>query len=195
MGLHPDEKKDLVRHFSNRARKADIIGTRLIAPKKYDENGDPIKPNDDGTLQKSQIFDFSLTQARFLKAWKDCEWDFDKACEAAKVDPLWAKKLANSINAKNYRQEEERDQILAQIPSKTWVTARYTEAALGHSEPSQTQQWGLDRVKEIVMPKAAANVQINNVLAMPALPPEVLDQLKSIAHQAALETKSDDAAA
>lgn len=187
----PSEKKELLRHFSNRARKPAFRGRRLLVPKKYDASGELIAPPPNGHLTSSQLFNWNLDEARFLKAWKESDWDFDKACELTHSEPSWARKLIGSVNAVNYRQEEQRDALLAQIPNKTWVTARYTEAALGLSDPSETQQWGLDRVREIVIPKAAPNVQINNVLAMPALSEDTLAQLKAIAHKEALESTDE----
>src|ERR1043166_2895146 len=170
--LYPDEKKELVKHFSGRSRKALLSHSRLFVPKKYDNKGRPVKITEDGKLPRRHVFELTLREATFLKAWKENAWDFDKACEKSNVDAAWAQKFSRSLDAENYRQEDERDEILSQIPTKTWITARYTAAGLGIESPSDDQKWGIDRVKEVVIPKTTISVQINNVLQMPALTPD-----------------------
>lgn len=178
--LDHDEKKTLVKHFSGRSRRALLVKSRLLVAKKYDNKGNPVEPSEDGKLTHRQVFDLTLKEARFLKSWKENGWDFDKACKERDVDPLWAKKFSRSLDAQNYQKEDERDEILAQIPTKTWITARYTAASLGLEKPDDNQKWGIDRVKEVVIPRTNVNVHVGNILQLPALSPEQESALRQL---------------
>ncbi len=178
--LFPEEKKALVKHFSGRSRKALLSHSRLIVSKKYDNQGNPVKPNPQGLVPHRHVFELTLKEASFLKAWKESQWDFDKACEKANVEFDWAKKFSRSLDAQNYRQEDDRDEILSQIPTKTWITARYTAAGLGIESPNDDQKWGIDRVKDVVIPRTSVGIQINNVMQLPALSPEQEAALRAL---------------
>lgn len=177
--VYPDEKKALVKHFSGRSRKALLSRNRVLVPKKYTNQGKRIEANAEGLVARRHIFDLSIKEAQFLKAWKENSWNFRKAVEVTAVSPWWAKRFHRSLDARNYRQEDERDEILANIPTRTWVTARYTAAAIGVEKPSEEQKWGIQGAERIVMPKGPS-IQINNVLMMPKLTPEQEAQLRSL---------------
>lgn len=181
MALFPDEKQSLVKHFSGRSRKASLTRTnRLQVAKKYDNKGKRVEPSENGLVPRRHVFDLSIKEASFLKVWKENDWDFRKAVETTMVKPWWAKHFVQSLDARNYRQEDERDEILAQIPTKTWITARYTAASIGLERPTEEQKWGIQGAERIVMPKGPAVQITNNILNMPKLTPEQEAQLRSL---------------
>lgn len=180
MSLH-DENKALVKHFSGRSRRALLANSHLLVAKKYEDDGSPVVPAEDGRLTPKQVFDLTRKEARFLKAWKEANWDFDKACSVSNVNPEWAKGFTRSIDAVNYQKEDERDENLAQIPTKTWITARYTAAGLGLEKPDEDRKWGIDRVKEIIIPRTNVNVHVGTVLQLPSLSTEQESELRRFA--------------
>jgi hypothetical protein len=157
--MFPDdqqEKRELVRHFSDRSRKAIRIGNRILVPRVLDDAGEPVNP-----AKPRHLWDFNLKEARFLKALQDAQGDLSKACREAQVDPRWARQFLRTRKSVQYLQEEDHKAKLAAVATPTWVKAMYVSAALGESVPTEEQQWAVDKLKDIVLPKAAG-IQINN---------------------------------
>ena len=135
--MYKDEKKALVNHFSGRSPRTILTNrNHLLVAKKYEDDGSPVK-----VMKHSKIYDLNLREATFLWKWKESDWDFDKAVDQAQVKVEWARKFTRSLVAENYRKEDERDAILSEIPTPTWIKARYAEAGLGLVEPTDNQKW------------------------------------------------------
>jgi hypothetical protein len=153
------EKRELIRHFSNRSRKAIRIGNRILVPRVLDDQGQPI----DFTVEKPRhVWDFNLKEARFLKALQDASGDLSKACREARVEPAWARRFLRSQKSVQFLAEETQKQKLAAVATPTFIKAELVRAAIGESNPSDNQKWGLEKLKDIVIPRQGTNVQINN---------------------------------
>ncbi len=189
-----DETKALVKHFSGRSRRAKLVKNRILVCAKYDNDGKPVKVSPAGEVEARHLYDLTIKEATFLKTWKESAWDLEAAAVSCNVPSAWAKQFAKSLTADNYRKEDERDEILAQIPTKTWITARYTAASLGLEKPDDDQKWGIDRVKEIVVPKTNINVSVGTVLQFPALSPDQEAELRRLGDSIATTGEAQNAA-
>jgi hypothetical protein len=170
MAYSSDEKKALVKRFSNRSRKAAIVGNRLIAPRLFDGQGDPLPP--EKTIEKP--YSFNLREAAFLVAVRDSDGDIDVAIQKSGVDAAWAKRFLKRKSAGDFLSEDQHYGALAQIASLPWVKGKITAAVIGEEQLNETQKWGLERLEKINNPKISVNqfnTQTNNFYQMPELPP------------------------
>lgn len=174
MRFSPDEKKTLVRKFSNKSRQAALIGNRLIAPRVFDDKGSPLS----GREAIEKPYSFNLREAAFLVALRDSKGDFDKAVKETSADPAWAKRFLQRKNSQAFLSEDEHYAALAQIASMPWVKGKIAAAVLGEEDPTETQRWGLERLEKINTPKGVAIQIQNNTFQMPQLPPEQLEKAR-----------------
>jgi hypothetical protein len=177
------DPKELVKHFSNRSRKAAKVGNRLLVPRTLDSEGHPLPTTELGNPK--YVWNFTLKEARFLRALRESNGNFDKATAETGVDVQWAKKFLQKKSAIDFLAEDDHNAALAEIASPMWVKGKLVSVALAEEVPTDEQKWAIDRLKDIVMPKNAPSVQINNVLVMPTLSAEQLAKLKALGDELA----------
>lgn len=175
MPFNADERKDLVRNFSNRARKAATVGNRIVVPRLFDVEGNPLS----GDETTKAPYTFNLKEAAFLMALRNSGGDIDKAIENAKADPAWARRFLQRKNSQAFLSEDEHYAALAEIASMPWVKGKIVAAVVGEETPTETQKWGLERLEKINTPRISAQVNIqNNTFQMPQLPPEQSEKVR-----------------
>lgn len=126
------------------------------------------------------MWDFNLKEARFLKAYQDSNLNLEEACGKSGVEPQWAKKFLQNKSAVEFLAEDNHNAALAEIASARWVKGELASVAIGEKDPTDNQKWAIDKLKDIVIPKASAHVSIQqNVYQMPQLPPEKAEEARA----------------
>lgn len=184
-------KQKLVNQFKTPAREAYLDDTnKILVPRLFDDNGDLIRADKVGGRY---LLKFNLREAHFLKALRDHDGDMKAACEAISITIDDGKAILKSKAVQHYLKEQYYESQLAQVVSPQWVKAVLTEVALGITDPTDNQKWGIKELKEFVLPKGGPQVQINNIWNTPKLTAEEESKLREMAEKA-LETEAKDAA-
>jgi hypothetical protein len=173
---NPDESKKLVAEFSDRSRKAVLSGNKALIPLKYDDQGE-ILTEETFDIRK-HLKRLSLLDLRFLKMWRDCQWDTAKACEKSGIDPKKAERLAKRLQC--FREEEARTKALAEIPTPSWVAAKHLENVYSN-ELEDGQRDSLKELAKITgayKPTTSVSVQVS--LEKPAWTPEQEAKLREV---------------
>lgn len=175
--------RSLVTQFNTPARQAARIGKEILVPRLFDSHGKPLPKEKIGARH---LLRFNLKQAQFLQELKETGGDLAASCGKCGVTEDWAKRFLRRTKTRYYLQEHQFEAQLAKVATPDWLKAVYAEAALGKADPTDTQKWGIDRLKEIVIPKQAANINIqNNVFSLPKLSRDEEVRLKILADEMA----------
>jgi len=186
-----DETKELVKEVSDRARKPILRGKEVLVPLKFDE---------DGELLTQETFDarkhlkrLSLDDLRFLKAWREAEWNVEKACEKSGYELKKAEKLAKRLQV--FREEDAQTKALAEIPTPAWISAKHVENVYNGGQLEDSERDSLKELAKISGAyKTAATVNIQqNVFNLPSLAPEDEARVRALADSLAIETQIVDA--
>jgi hypothetical protein len=168
MRFKPDEKKELVRHFSNRSRKAVIVGGRIAVPQVLSKRGEPLPTQKIGWRH---VWDWTLREARFLSAFQKSGWDFEKTRSELDEEPEWAAKFVKRQSVLSYQIEEDQKKALAAVPTPDWIKAMHVRNVLGLEKIADEKMESMKELRSIVIPKQITPLQVNN-FNFPALSPE-----------------------
>lgn len=182
-----DETKKLVKEVSDRSHKPIQRGNAVLVPLKFD---------DDGELLNQETFDarkhlkrLSMDDLRFLKAWREAEWDTEKALEKTGIPGDKAKRLISRLQV--FREEDAKTKALAEIPTPSWISAKHVENVYNGGEMEDSERDSLKELAKISGAyKTAATVNIqHNVFNLPSLPPEQEAKVRALADSLAIEAE------
>lgn len=186
-----EETKQLLTEVSDRSRKPIHRGKEVLVPLKFD---------DDGELLTQQTFDarkhlkrLSMDDLRFLKAWREAEWNTEKACEKTGFEIKKAERLAKRLQV--FRDEDAQTKALAEIPTPSWISAKHVENVYNGGEMEDSERDSLKELAKIsgaYKTAAVVNIQ-HNVFNLPSLAPEDEAKVRALADSLAIETQIVDA--
>ena len=174
-----DESDALVRTFSDSARKVLKVGRDYLVPRKIDDDGVPLTPETFDA--RKHLKRLNLGDLRFLKAWREAEWDTGKACEKIGITQDKVKRLVKKLQV--FREEDARVKVLADIPTPNWIAAKHVEnvyegGVLDDSERDSLKE--LAKISGAYKNTSTVNIQ-TNVFNMPKLSEEAMAKLKEFA--------------
>lgn len=179
--MSQEEKRQLLRHFTDISRKPAIVGKTAVIPKLLDEDGDLRT----AWATPDSTYRLSFAQLHFLKTFEESK-DFEKACVAAKRTLEWGKDfLAKHQAAGGYLWEKEKIKQLSIVATPEWTKAKAVEGVTGVWKPDKAQVECLKLVKDINYPKASFTFQANTYLEMPALTVEQEQEIRHLADRLA----------
>lgn len=167
------KRENLAAAVNDASRHITIRGKQAIVPLKFDEEGNP------ATADKLLFRRLSLSDLRFLSAWRDCHWDVDAALQKTGISPDKRDRLIKKLAC--FREEDARVKALCEIPTPSWIAAKHVQnvyegGALGDSEHKSLSE--LAKI-EGAYKQAAVSTQIN-VFNLPELPPEQAARIKEV---------------
>jgi hypothetical protein len=189
---HQDESKRLVQEFSDKARKVLKTGPNYLVPQKYSDDGTPLDSNTFDA--RKHLKRLSLGDLRFLKTWRDAGWDVIKVREVTGLDEAKIKRLVRKLQV--FKNEDARTQVLADIPTASWIAAKHVENVYNGGELEDSERDSLKELAKIAgayKNTSTVNIQ-NNVFALPKLTPEAMEKIKSFADSQADIVETDLAA-
>lgn len=175
--MDSQEKKDLLRHFTDKTRKPALIGSKAIIPKLFENDGD-LRVQ---WATPDSTYNLSFAQLHFLKTFETTQ-DLDLACLAAHRTIDWGKTfLAKHQSCGGYLWEKEKIKQLSVVATPEWTKAKAVEGVMGTWKPDKAQVECLKLVKDINYPKAALSITHNTILQMPTLSPEQESEIRKFA--------------
>ena len=180
------KRENLAKVVNDASRKVTIRGKQTIVPLKFDEDGEIATP------ERLVIKRLSLSDLRFLKSWREKNWDLDAAISELSIDRPKAERLAKRLAC--FRNEDYKVKALASIPTPEWIAARHVENIYEGGNLEDSQHKSLQELAKIegAYKQQAPSTQIN-VFNLPDLPPEQARQVKEVFDTIA--TKENDVAA
>lgn len=172
----PGEKKKLASVVNDASRKITIRGSQAIVPLKYDKDGNPVQ-----RIQSQYLKRLTLDDLRFLKAWKESDWNLDAAVKKTNVSQERALHLAKKLQV--FREEDAITRSLAEIPTPSWIAARHVENVLDGGQLEDSEQKSLQELAKIQGAYKNTSTQINiqqNFLQRPTLSPEQEKEVRQI---------------
>lgn len=178
-----EKDASLTSAVNSRARKITLRGKHTIVPLLFDEEGEP------ATVDTLILKRLTILDLRFLKAWKECAWNVEKACEMAGVTRDKASSLIRRLQV--FREEDAKVKALAEIPTPTWIKAKHVENIYSGGTLEDSQQKSLSELAKIEGAyKNQATVNLTqNVFNLPKLTPEVEAEFRQLAEKA-IETEA-----
>lgn len=181
-----DELRSLANELNDRSRKTLVSHGQAIVPLKFDEEGE-IPETPDRILFKK----LNLNDLRFLKAWREADWDVSKAREKFDLDkPVQLtdeqiKRLVKKLQP--FREEEAKVKALCQIPTPDWIAAKHVENVYDGGQLDESSHKSLQELAKIEGAyKNNLNVSVTqNVFNLPKLDAETEAKLKVLAQQEA----------
>jgi hypothetical protein len=171
-------KENLEKVINDKARKIHIRGKTAIVPLKFDKDGEIASVD-------SRIFKrLSLTDLRFLKVWKEENWDISKAGQRSGLENEKVERLVRRLSC--FREEDAKVKALCEIPTPSWIAAKHVENIYDGGTLEDSQHKSLSELAKIEGAyKTTANLNITqNVFNLPAMAPEIEAKLKEIAEHA-----------
>lgn len=166
---------------NDRSRHITIRGKEAIVPLKFDEDGNP------ATVDKLIFKRLSLTDLRFLKVWRDEQWDVAKAVALCQIPSDKAERLIKKLAC--FREEDARVRALCEIPTPDWIAAKHVENVYNGGAVTDSEHKSLSELAKIEGAyKQQAQTQIN-VFNLPKLTPEVEEKFKKLAEES-LDTEA-----
>lgn len=166
------ERENLESAVNDKSRHIEIRGKQAIVPLKFDEDGEL------ATVDKLIFKRLSLDDLRFLKVWREAEWNTEVAIQKTAISPDKAERLIKKLAC--FRQEDARVKALCQIPTPDWIAAKHVEN-LYNPTLEDSQHKSLQELAKIEGAyKQVAQTQIN-VFNLPKMAPEVEAKLKQLA--------------
>jgi hypothetical protein len=167
--MDSEEKKELLQHFEDGARKPAIIGKTAIIPKLFEDDGDLRT----AWATPDSTYRLSFAQLHFLKTFEDTQ-SLEKACVAAHRSIDWGRDfLVKHQSVGGYLWERAKIKQLSTVATPDWTKAKAVEGVMGTWKPDKAQVECLKLVKDINFPKAALSITQNNTfLQIPKMSPE-----------------------
>lgn len=157
--------EDLAKVVNDKSRRITIRGKQAIVPLKFDEDGNP------ATADKLIFKRLSLTDLRFLRDWREAEWDVAKATEKSGLDPSKVERLIKKLQC--FREEDAKVKALAEIPTPSWIKAKHVENIYNPTllDSQQKSLSELAKIEGAYKTSPLVNIQ-NNFFSKPSLTPE-----------------------
>lgn len=172
----PNEKKELVRHFSDKSRRTVKSGNSYLVPHKFSPEGEVL--DDKNFRINRDLSKLNLNDLRFLKLWQSHGWDEVKTLEKCNLHPDQAKKTFKKLAY--FKVEDARVRALAEQATPEMVLAKDVEN-IETGKLSDSQHKSLDRVAKIVGAFKTTEVNIQqNIFQMPPLPPQQAEELRRV---------------
>ena len=172
-------EEHLERAINDRSRRVTIRGKQAIVPLKFDEDGNP------ATSEKLIFKRLSLNDLRFLKTFRECEWDVDKTCK--KLGVAYADVVSTIKKVSCFREEDARVKALCEIPTPSWISAKHVQNIYEGGTLEDSQHKSLSELAKIEGAyKQQAPVNQLNVFNI-SLTPEQEAKLKPVFDTLALE--------
>jgi hypothetical protein len=170
------EARRLASEFSDKSRRVKRTGGRFLVPLKFDEKGEALTQE---TLDvRKHLKSLSLTELRFLSAWRASGWDTPKAAAQVNITDEYAKRIAKKVVC--FKDEEERIKALADVPTPDFIKAKHTENVFD-GKLDESQRDSLKELAKIVGVYKQTNVSLTqNVFNLPPLTPEQETKLKEV---------------
>ena len=174
-----EEEKELLTEVTDSARRPIHKGSKAIVPLKYDEEGELLTQETFDV--KRHLKTLTMSDLRFLRAWRNAGWDTDKACQELAVPIEKVKRLVAKLGV--FREEDARTKALSEIPTPAWIQAKHMEniyqgGTLEDSERDSLKE--LAKISGAYKTQASVNQTIN-IFQMPKLSPEAAQKLKEFA--------------
>lgn len=178
-----DELKKLAKKFSDRSRKTLPAGHRAIVPHKFKPSGAVI--SNENFDAKCDLSHLTLSDLRFLDAWKDCGWNFEKACEKLDLDVEQAKRSYAKV--RYFEFEDKKTQALSKVPTPEFVAAKNLEGFYQDnlSDGQRDHLKELAKITGAYKPTQSIHVQVQ--LEKPAWTPEQEAKMKAFYDTIAIE--------
>jgi len=178
-----EENPNLASAVNDRARKIRRpVGNQVIVPLKFAKDGSV-------STSRNRIFKrLSLTDLRFLKVWRESGWDIEKAVKDCQIPPEKSAKLIQKLAC--FREEDARVRALCEIPTPDWIAAKHVENLYAGGSLADSEHKSLAELAKIegAYKQQSALTQVN-VFNLPAMTPEVENELKQLARRA-LDTEA-----
>lgn len=177
-------KEDLAKVVNDRTRKVRISGNTAIVPLKFDEEGNP------ATADRLIFKRLSLVDLRFLRDWREAEWDIQKATEKSGLAPEKVERLVKKLMC--FREEDAKVKALAEIPTPSWIKSKQVENFYEGGTLNDSQHKSLSELAKIegaYKNTAQVNIQ-NNFFAKPNLTPEQEEATRKFFDTIAIEGES-----
>jgi len=132
--------ENLAKAVNDKARRIKIRGKQTIVPLKFDADGNP------ATVDKLIFKRLSLSDLRFLQAWRTNDWDIEKAISASGLQRTVAERFIKKLSC--FREEDARVKALCEIPTPDWIKSKHVENIYNPSL-EDTQQKSLAELAKI----------------------------------------------
>lgn len=178
------QREDLASVVNDASRHVTVRGGQVRVPLKYDDDGNPVK-----RIEAKYLKILTLADLRFLKAWKESDWNLEKATKQTGVSDHRAKYLAHKLQV--FREEEAITRSLAEIPTPEWIASKHVENVFDGGELEDSQQKSLQELAKIQGAyKNTATFSIQqNVFNLPKFTPEVEAKFRELAEKS-LDTEA-----
>lgn len=171
----------MVKEFSDASRKAVVVANKAVIPHKFTESGEVV--GGDNFNPKRDVSRLSLTDLRFLSAWRAAKWDDKIATEKLNLEPEAAKRIIKRVSY--FKTEDAKVKALADIPTPEWIAAKDVENVYEGGTVNDSQHKSLDRLAKITGAFKTTEVNLTqNIFNLPALSPEVEAKFKALAEEA-----------
>jgi hypothetical protein len=167
---------------NDKSRHITIRGREAIVPLKFDEDGNP------AAVDKLIFKRLSLNDLRFLKVWREQDWDIAKAVAITGVDAEKAERLIKKLAC--FREEDAKVKALCAIPTPSWIAAKHVENVYSGGVVTDSEHKSLSELAKIegAYKQQSVGTQIN-VFNLPKLTPEVEAKFKQLAEES-LDTEA-----
>lgn len=177
--MQDPEEQALLAEVSDKARKPILKGRQVLVPLKYDAEGEIL--NQETFDVKRHLKTLTMSDLRFLQAWRNHGWNTDKACEQLAVPIEKVKRLVAKLEV--FRHEDARTKALSEIPTPAWIQAKHVENVYQGGTLEDSER---DSLKELAKISGAYKTQASvnqtiNIFQMPKLSPEAAQKLKEFA--------------
>lgn len=163
-----DETKKLVKKFSDKARKATVLGRQALIPHKFTPNGEIV--NSENFDAQRDLSKLNLNDLRFLALWRDNRWNEEETQKKSGLSPDQAVKTFKKLAY--FKTEDARIRALAEEATVEKVLAKDVEN-LETGKLTDSHHKSLDRIAKIRggFKASEVNTQIN-IFNGPRMSPE-----------------------
>lgn len=180
-----NEKRELEKVVSDKARRVKIHGNQAIVPLKFDKDGEIVSENT--PPDKLVLKRLTLDDLRFLKVFRENSWDASKSRDQLGLSQDTVDRLVKKLTC--FRIEDAKVKALAEIPTPDWITAKHVENVYSGGVLQDSEHKSLAELAKIegAYKQQAPTTQIN-VFNLPDLPPDQEAKLKEVFDTIATET-------
>jgi len=181
------ESRQLAAEFSDKARSVKRTGSRFLVPRKFDDKGEAL--SGETFDARKHLKTLSLTELRFLSAWRGSGWDCAKAAAQVNITDEYAKRIVRKVSC--FKDEDERIKALADVPTQDFIKAKHTENVFD-GKLDDSQRDSLKELAKIVGVYKQTNQPLTlNVFNLPPLSPDQEAKLKEVYDTIAVEPQKD----
>jgi hypothetical protein len=173
------------------ARKISVRGRQAVVPLKFDADGEIV--NETTPPTKLVLKRLTLKDLEFLKAWRESEWNLEKARGKVSIDDSDIERVVHKLQC--FREEDAKIKALAEIPTATWIAAKHVENVYEGGRLEESEHKSLQELAKIqgAYKQQAPTTQVN-VFNLPDLPPEQAAKIKEVFDTIALKEDTGAAA-